>query len=320
MQRLATLVSIGIAVAVISAAPTSQPAAKISRVIIISIDGGRPDLLLRGDTPRIHSLFENGSYTFWARTTPGAVTLPAHVSMLTGVAPEVHGIMWNAELPLSEAVYPNAPTLFELAKRAGHSTAMIATKAKFRVLAKPATIDWVFVPATGESDDEQAAASAKKVIREHRPDVMFVHLGAVDIVGHAKGWGSPEQMQAVAATDRNVGAILDALSEQNLSDTTLVIVTADHGGAGRTHGPEDARSRTIPWIAFGPGVRRGFDLTRLGGDFNVETYDTFATACGVLGIPPPRRGSRGKFITQILENQDLVLPERPPKMDPTTRP
>src|SRR5262245_8132085 len=74
----------------------------IQHVLIISIDGMRPDLLLRGDTPRIHSLLQTGSFTMWARTVPASTTLPAHVSMLTGVPPEVHGVQWNADLPLSQ--------------------------------------------------------------------------------------------------------------------------------------------------------------------------------------------------------------------------
>ena len=42
----------------------------------------------------------------------------------------------------------------------------------------------------------------------------------------------------------------------------------------------------IPWIISGPGVRQNYDLT-LDKDLNVRTYDTFATACYVLGLPVP---------------------------------
>src|SRR5688572_265896 len=61
---------------------TSQPHGP--RMIGISIDGLRPDLLLGADAPNIRSLIERGSFTFWAMTTDVAVTLPSHVSMLTG--------------------------------------------------------------------------------------------------------------------------------------------------------------------------------------------------------------------------------------------
>lgn len=92
------------------------------RVLIISVDGLRPDLLLRSKTPVLQKLMDQGSYTCWAQTTAVSVTLPSHVSMLTGVKPQIHQIEWNHDIPLSSPVYPKVPTLFELAKHAGYST------------------------------------------------------------------------------------------------------------------------------------------------------------------------------------------------------
>src|SRR3954469_13022041 len=133
MMRLVTIFLLLLSAVGLSAAPTTKPGGPVPRVLIISIDGLRPDLLIRGDTPVIHKLLDEGCYTFWARTAPASTTLPAHVSMLTGVTPEVHGIMWHADLPLSRPVYPAAPTLFEMAKRRGYKTAIAAGKSKFEV-------------------------------------------------------------------------------------------------------------------------------------------------------------------------------------------
>jgi predicted AlkP superfamily pyrophosphatase or phosphodiesterase len=322
MQRCVTFI-LGILLSSIplGAQPQPKPVPQIERVLIISIDGLRPDLLLRGDTPNLRKLYEGGCYTFWARTTAASTTLPSHVSMLTGVVPEVHAIMWNADLPLAEPVYPLAPTLFELAKKRGYTTAIASGKSKFSLLGRPGTLDWSYFPSTVTSEDPEVIANAERLIRAHRPQVMVVHLPSVDNAGHAKGWGSPQQMEAIAGADACVGRLLAALDELGLRDSTMVLVTADHGGAGRTHGPEDARSRTIPWIVSGPGIKKGFDLTRLQ-DSEVETYDTFTTCCTMLGIPIERR-VRGKFISQILEHQELVQPAAParePGAIPATQP
>ena len=304
-----------------AAEPATRPVPAIERALIISIDGLRPDLLLRADTPNLRALMDRGTYTMWARTTAASITLPSHVSMLTGVTPEAHGIMWNADLPLDRPVYPNAPTLFELAKARGYTTAIAAGKSKFAVVDKPDTIDWKFITASTKTEDPEVTSNAVRLLREHRPNVMFMHLPTTDNVGHAKGWGTPDQIRAIEQADACVGQVVAALDELRLRDATLLIITADHGGAGRTHGPDDPRSRTIPWIVTGPGVRRGFDLTRLG-DSNVDTYDTFATTCTLLGIPMPRRAS-GRFVAQILEVTELLVPDRPPMapaMTPATVP
>src|SRR5688500_12248748 len=94
---------LGAAPAPASDAP-SRAVARARRVLVISVDGLRPDLLLRSDTPNMHRLFRSGCYTFWARTVPQGITLPSHTSMLTGVTPRRHGIEWNRDLPLFRPV------------------------------------------------------------------------------------------------------------------------------------------------------------------------------------------------------------------------
>src|SRR4051812_17003518 len=76
---------------------------RAERVVIISIDGLRPDLLVRAEVPTLRGLLKAGSYTFWARTVAEAYTLPAHTSMLTGVSPQKHGVTWNDHI---EQAYP----------------------------------------------------------------------------------------------------------------------------------------------------------------------------------------------------------------------
>src|SRR5258708_26304566 len=87
------------------AGPATAPTTAPARVLIVSIDGCRPDMLLRANTPNVHQLMKEGAFSFWARTTPLAITLPSHTSMLTGVIPRNHGVEWNKDLPLSHPVY-----------------------------------------------------------------------------------------------------------------------------------------------------------------------------------------------------------------------
>ena len=54
----------------------ARPVPEIERALLISVDGCRPDVMLRANTPNIHKLIEAGSYTMWARTIPVAITLP----------------------------------------------------------------------------------------------------------------------------------------------------------------------------------------------------------------------------------------------------
>lgn len=269
----------------IAAAAPVEPARGVAHVVVVSIDGLRPDMALRATMPNLRFLMAAGAFTFWAKTTALSVTLPSHTSMLTGFAPAKHGVDWNRDLPLREPVYPMKPTVLELATRAGLVTAMVAGKSKFATLDRPGSITHVFVPESANSsvDDETVAEHAVEMISQYKPELLFVHFPGVDHAGHTSGWGSNEQLAAIAGADVQLGKLLRALDAAGLRDNTAIIVSADHGGAGRTHGPDDARSRHIPWILSGPGVKRGFDLTQIE-EREIRTEDTAATVCYLLGL------------------------------------
>lgn len=272
-----------------AAAPATRPAGNV-RVLIVSVDGLRPDLLLRARTPTMHALFESGSYTFWAQTVPASITLPSHTSMITGITPRRHQIEWNRDLPTTRPIYPTYPTVLALATKAGYSTAIVAGKSKFDTLAEPKTVDFAAIPTEKEKSwkDEKVAQEAIDLIEKHQPQLLYVHFPGADNAGHSKGWGTPEQIAAIEKIDELLGDVFAAISEAGLAGSTVTILSADHGGAGKNHGPEDARSRHIPWIIRGPGIAIGRDLT-MYEHLTVRTEDTFATACYLLGLRPTVR-------------------------------
>ncbi len=94
-----------------------------------------------------------------------------------------------------------------------------------------------------------------------------------------------------------------------MRDSTFILLSADHGGQGRGHGAEDARSRHIPWIANGPGIRQNLDLT-IYPSLVINTEDTFATVCWLLAIPSRTRNLDGKPVTEIIQQGELLVPRR----------
>lgn len=297
------------------AAPDEGAAARNKaepRILIISADGMRPDVLLRGQAPTIRGLMRRGAFTFWATTVDKAWTVPSHVSMLTGVRPEIHGMQDNWDTEPGAIPHPLAPTLFEVARKHGVTTGLAVGKWKLHVLAKPGTFDWSYIPKD-YAPASQVAEEAAKMIRAHAPRLLFVHFPDLDAEGHASGWGTRQQVDAVARVDKATRVVLDALREKKLLDSTHILFTADHGGASIYHGAQDERSRRVPWIITGPGIRKDYDLTN---DYYLEvrTYDTFATACHLLKLQTPP-GTEGKPIRQIFE-----VPAATELLHPATRP
>ena len=62
------------------------------KVILILVDGMRPDGMMQCGNPFAQKLVENSTYSLNARTVMPSVTLPCHMSLFHSVDPERHGI------------------------------------------------------------------------------------------------------------------------------------------------------------------------------------------------------------------------------------
>ena len=257
--------------------PRASQVATAQHVLIISIDGLRPEALLQATTPNMDLLIKNGAFSSQAQTVVPSITLPSHASMLSGVTIEKHGITWNSFKP--ELGFIEVPTVFSEAKAQGMTTAMFVGKFKLQNLAAPGTVD-TFLDL-GE-DDLAVANSAADHLIASKPNVLFVHLAETDSVGHIHGWMSSQQLATIAQADQAVGILTGALELAGILDNTLIIVTSDHGGLGRTHGSPDPLDTTIPWIAFGPRIKSGHNI-----EVSIQTMDTAATALKTLGVSIP---------------------------------
>lgn len=265
------------AVLLLFVALAAQAAPLVRHVVIISLDGGKPAVIRTTPTPTLQRIPRDGAGTWEARTIVPSITLPSHTSMLTGVRPETHGVLWNDYLPEKGIV--RVPTVFSMAHAAGYSTAMFAGKEKFKHLDIPGSIDHLVLSGKKSSD---LAREAADYIRSERPALCFVHFGASDSTGHKYGWGSPEQRKAFEDEDRGVAILIESVKRIGIADSAVVIVTADHGGHEKTHGDTSADDMTIPWLVWGTGVRRGFAVPG-----PVVTVDTTATALWLLGVDRP---------------------------------
>jgi predicted AlkP superfamily pyrophosphatase or phosphodiesterase len=248
------------------------------RVVVVSIDGARPDGLLAAATPTITRLWKRGAYSFRAQTVSPSTTLPSHTSMLSGLTPDRHGMWENVWTSGDPAVA--VETVFSLAGARGLQSAMVVAKPKLGFLARsgfPQRLEVVPAPAT------EVAAAAARILRAESPHLLFVHFADPDWAGHEHGWMSRPYFEALARADAGVGILLRALEEQALLAETVLILTADHGGHGRIHGTDLPEDNTIPWIAFGAGIREGYEIPEA-----VHTTDTAATIVYILDMPIPQ--------------------------------
>jgi predicted AlkP superfamily pyrophosphatase or phosphodiesterase len=113
--------------------PPSLPATQISPLLVLSINGLKPDYVLKADqhklkVPRFRRLLRDGAHADGVRGVLPTVTYPSHTTILTGVWPAKHGISSNGAFdPLDENLAGwqwysediHSPTLWELAAKGG---------------------------------------------------------------------------------------------------------------------------------------------------------------------------------------------------------
>ncbi|BCU78345.1 alkaline phosphatase family protein [Luteolibacter sp. LG18] len=273
---------------------------RAEHVFIISFDQASPDGIERAEMPLFKEMAGQGAHTWEAYTIVPSLTLPSHTSMLTGVGIQKHQILWNDYQPAKGVV--KVPTIFSLAKEKGMKTAMFVAKEKFHHLELPGSVDKFVCP------QDVTAAGVSQAFAENvgvlKPDLCFIHFGDPDVKGHEFGIHSPEKMKAFADTDVALKTVRDAIKAAGLEDSSVIILTADHGchdikdknGITRgTHGDATPDDVTIPWIAWGKGVKPKFTITA-----PVVQYDTAATALWLLGVPVPE-GFWGRPVTSAFQ-------------------
>lgn len=259
---------------------TSTPAPNIERVLIVTFDGLRPDAIAEAEMDNVLSLMENGAYSLTAQTIMPSVTLPSHSSMLVGTCPAKHIVRWNEYVPQNG--FAMGTDIFDLANVAGLRTAMIVGKEKLRQITEPASTDYfTFVDETDKIVDSYSISELALDQVQAGFNLMFVHFPDGDLAGHEDGWMSRQQMRAYSRDDKSFGLILEALKEYGLYESTIIIITSDHGGHDTTHGTDMPEDMTIPWIISGPRVIAGQLTTQ------IYTMDTAATIAYVLGLPIP---------------------------------
>lgn len=260
------------------------------KVLVLGIDGLRPDRLWAVTAPTLDSLIAQGAFSDRAQTRPPTVSGPGWSSMLTGAWADKHGVLGNDFAANAYAQYPDFLTRIEQIRPALATLAVLDWPPLGTTAANgPLVSDHVDRKVTVDGDslgygvaDSLSAELAADALATGDVDAAVVYFGDVDEVGHAHGTLSPEYAAAIVTVDRQVAQVLAGLRRRPTygSEDWLVVVSTDHGRRDDGgHGGESDAERTIFVIMSGPSVHgNGFDRPP-------DIVDVAVTALAHLGIP-----------------------------------
>lgn len=155
---------------------TTAPAEPCEHVVIVSIDGLRPDFYLGDyDAPTLKSMAASGSRATAVESVYPSSTYPAHASIVTGVRPAKHGIAANTTWTESgstrnwywHAKDLKARTLWEAAREKGHKVAIT-----YWPTSVGAQVDWLL----GEIWDPDRKETVKRLTSSARPTSLLAEM------------------------------------------------------------------------------------------------------------------------------------------------
>ncbi|NKI28458.1 DUF4983 domain-containing protein [Arenibacter sp. 6A1] len=239
-----------------SETPTPDTNEKTKKVLIIGIDGCRPDVLDIANTPHLDNLISNGTYSLDARNTGITRSGPGWTSMLTGVWEDKHKVVDNTFEGYNHSNYPH---LFKRIKEydSNYKTVSVSQWHPINTKIVRSTADIISnVPDSSLEVERKAIAHLK----ETDLTAIFVHFDDVDHAGHSTGFSSnnPKYISAIETVDQSIGKIMSALKTRKTyeKEDWLILVSTDHGGISNNHGGNSDEERTIFIIASGDSIAK----------------------------------------------------------------
>ena len=246
----------------------AQQAAKDRHVVLISLDGFAAYALKNPEVPapNIRALMRTGAAADRMQPVNPTVTWPNHTTLVTGVKPARHTVIYNgAAVRGGEGepvkVEPHVPkdqlvageTVYDAAHKAGLTTAQVDWVA----IEDAATITWPFAewPKPGGTIEREMIAAglvtddeirdftkkqitfrdeiwtraAEHILTRHKPNLLLFHLLTTDSVQHQYGARTLAANTALALADAKVGRLVDAAKRAGIFNKTTFIVVSDHG-------------------------------------------------------------------------------------------
>lgn len=247
MRRSASILAAALLLLLAACAhgPDREAAAPRPPVILVSIDGFRPDYLDRGITPNLTALAERGVRGEMRPSFPSK-TFPNHYTLVTGLRPDRNGIVDNTmEDPgppprgfamsdrnqVTDAFWWNdAKPIWVSAEEAGVRTAPVFWPGSEAPIRGVRPSHWTaFNQALSGTERVDAALSLLDLPAAERPGFLTLYFDEVDSYGHWNGPGSAEVNAAVGRTDAAIGRLVEGLKARGI-EADLVVV-ADHGMA-----------------------------------------------------------------------------------------
>jgi choline-sulfatase len=328
MIRNALLLALAGLAAVACNREQAHPTFDGAPVILISIDTLRADHLplygyTKVATPHIDALRRDG-ILFEHAYSHCPMTLPSHVSMLTGLLPTEHEVRNNLGYRFDATRHPTLP---QLLKERGYTTGAAVSSYVLRAdTGLGAAFDFyddaVPVATSGAASQHQRAGTATLEAAKHwigqqssHPFFFMLHL----YEPHAP-YTPPEPFRSqyaaqpydgeVATADAIAGDFIAFLKQNGIYDRAVIILTSDHGEGLWDHGEDQHGILLYREVLQVPLIVKLPNADRAGASVKapVQSIDLVPTVAKLTGAAAPQT-LKGRDLLGTLEPAHRIYSE-----------
>ena len=234
----------------LSSRPRRRPApigaGDVPPLVIVGIDGFRPDYLDRADVPVLRGLAERGVRGAGLIPPFPSKTFPSFTTIATGLWPAHHGIVGNTmddpaigrRFTLADLDGRSDPRwwlgepIWAAAERQGRRASGMFWPGDDVAIGGRRPSDWLRF-----DDAYPHEARVDRVLEwfarpsAERPALAMLYFSLVDAASHDDGPHAPQALAAAAAADRLVGRLVTGLERRGLGGGVNLVVVSDHGMA-----------------------------------------------------------------------------------------
>ncbi len=213
-------------------------------VILVSFDGFRWDYLNRGITPNLNKIKSDGVSAISLRSVFPSKTFPNHLSIITGMYAENHGIISNSfpnfeknywyRMSDTSAVRDSkwylGEAFWETAERQGIKTASYFWPgSELSLEHRHPTYREFYKHERPYEQRVQGVINWLQLPYNERPHFITLYFDDTDTYGQKFGPNSPELNESIKRLDHIAGMLIQGLNDIGMKDSVNLIFVADHG-------------------------------------------------------------------------------------------
>jgi predicted AlkP superfamily pyrophosphatase or phosphodiesterase len=213
-------------------------------VILVSLDGFKPEYLDRWDLPNFKRALARGARARWMQPVFPSLTFPNHYSLVSGVHPQKHGIVgnrfWDPErrqqyIYTDNAIvtqghwYQREPVWVTAETQGMVAACYFWPGSEASINGVRPTIYNTYSASVPNEDRVKTVIEWLQLPPDKRPHMMTLYFAELDTASHSAKLETAAVIEAGQALDRAIGLLMDGIDALPVKDHVYVLLTSDHG-------------------------------------------------------------------------------------------